>query len=57
MLSKPYIDAVLIGVDSLDQIQKNILWAQSPVGEKIVDQIDNIKVTDTRLLNPANWNK
>lgn len=51
------IDMVLIGVDSTDQLKRNILSLSTNLTKEIVDQIDLIDVSDTTLLNPSNWNK
>lgn len=53
--SKEYIDAVLFGVDSVDQLEQNINWARMPIHEEIFKEIDNIKVEDSNLLNPSKW--
>ncbi len=49
-LQNPFIDGVLIGVDNVSQLQKNI----SSVKDTPVD-ID-IEVKEKELLNPVNWN-
>lgn len=54
-LSKPYIDKVLIGVDSVEQLQKNINWSQNPIDSAILNKIDNIHVLENDILNPALW--
>lgn len=55
-LSKPYIDGVLIGVDSLNQLEQNMLWAQTQNLESHFEIIDNLMVEEVSLLNPVNWN-
>lgn len=54
-LNKEYIDAVLFGVDSVDQLEQNISWSNKPIPEEILKEIDNIKVEETNLLNPSKW--
>lgn len=54
-LSKPYIDGVLIGVDSLKQLEQNLLWAQTQNLESHFEIIDNLMVKEVALLNPVNW--
>jgi aryl-alcohol dehydrogenase-like predicted oxidoreductase len=54
-LSKDYIDKVVIGVDSLDQLNLNIEAMKAPLPYPIVAEIDKIKVTNQSLLNPTNW--
>jgi aryl-alcohol dehydrogenase-like predicted oxidoreductase len=54
-ISKPYIDKVLIGVDSLEQLKNNIKATKSIYDESIYEKIDCIKLENTKLLNPSNW--
>lgn len=54
VLQKQYIDKVLIGVDSVEQLQKNIDICSKKV--KIPSKvIDKIEVLEKELLNPSNW--
>ena len=55
VLSKKYIDGVLIGVDSVKQLSNNIKWAKTPISSSVLSEIDNINVTETNLLNPSKW--
>ena len=55
-LSKPYIDGVLIGVDSLNQLEQNLQWAHTENLESYFEMMDNLKVKEVSLLNPVNWN-
>lgn len=55
VVNKKYIDAVLFGVDSVDQLEQNIYWANPTIPETVLAQIDNINVKDIFLLNPAEW--
>ena len=54
-LSKPYIDKVLIGVDSVEQLKKNINWSQNAIDNSILKKIDNIRVFQNEILNPSLW--
>ena len=54
-LSKDYIDKVVIGVDSLEQLNTNIEAIQTPLPKSIIEEIDKIKVNNQTLLNPTNW--
>lgn len=54
-LSKNYIDKVLIGVDTVGQLEKNIQWADEAIDSEIFSQIDLIDVTNLALLNPSKW--
>jgi len=54
-LSKKYIDKVLIGVDNLVQLKKNL----NNINDNNINyhkEIDKIIVKETKLLNPTNWN-
>ena len=57
VLSKTYIDRVLIGVDSIHQINQNISMIESELPSCIFEEIDKIFVNEINLLNPAMWNK
>lgn len=54
-LSKEYIDKVVIGVDSLEQLDLNIEATKTPIPHPIIEKIDKIIVTNQLLLNPTNW--
>jgi len=53
-LQKSYIDRVLIGVDSAEQLKKNIYICseKTDIPTKV---IDNINIKEGSLLNPINW--
>ena len=55
VLSKSYIDGVLFGVDSLVQLNDNIMASKYQLDSEIIRAIDNIHVLNSELLNPANW--
>lgn len=55
VLNKNYIDGVLFGVDSIEQLEQNLQWANKTLPEEIFNQIDEIKVAEPRLLNPSLW--
>jgi aryl-alcohol dehydrogenase-like predicted oxidoreductase len=55
VLNKNYIDGVLFGVDSLEQLNQNLQWATQKLQEEIFIEIDKIKVADSGLLNPSLW--
>jgi aryl-alcohol dehydrogenase-like predicted oxidoreductase len=56
-LSKDYIDGVLVGVDNLDQLKQNIVSLNNKIPYEVFNEIDNIKVDEIELLNPATWNQ
>ena len=55
-LSKTYIDKVLIGVDSKEQLLSNIRSLEIKTNN-CFDIIDNFSVDDNSVLNPSNWLK
>jgi aryl-alcohol dehydrogenase-like predicted oxidoreductase len=54
-LSKKYIDGVLFGVDSFDQLKSNIISAKQEVNESVYNIIESINIEDATLLNPSIW--
>ena len=54
-LSKSYIDKVLIGVDSLEQLKYNIKVTENKFDKLIYEKVDCIQIENTKLLNPSNW--
>jgi len=54
-LNKTYIDKVLIGVDSLEQLKNNIKAIENDFDKSIYEKIDCIQIKNTKLLNPSNW--
>lgn len=50
------IDKILIGVDNVDQLNKNLKALNSPISSEILNKIDNLNVENKLLLNPSNWN-
>ena len=54
VLQKNYIDRVLIGVDSLEQLKKNIYICSERTNIP-TEVIDNINIKEGALLNPINW--
>lgn len=49
------IDNVIIGVDSVEQLNINLNWTKSSINEKLIDLIDKINVKEEKLLNPSKW--
>jgi len=56
VIHHPDIDGVLVGVDNVVQLQKNIksVWAEIPA--RVSEFIDTFDVKEKELLNPVNWN-
>lgn len=55
VMAKSYIDGVLFGVDTLDQLKSNIKNSKGTLDEFIESKIDNINIIETELLNPSKW--
>ena len=51
------IDHVLIGVDSVSQLEENLLSINKSINQETIEQINNIDIVQTELLNPSNWNR
>ena len=49
------IDSVIIGVDSLDQLNSNLKASTYLIGNNSIKIIDKIKVQNLNLLNPSLW--
>jgi aryl-alcohol dehydrogenase-like predicted oxidoreductase len=54
-LHQEAINGVLIGVDTVEQLRKNLQYAQQPLTATAIEKIENIVVTEKELLNPVNW--
>lgn len=54
-IHQPFIDNVLVGVDSINQLQFNINAAQHHISEKVKHLIDQIRIENKDLLNPSLW--
>jgi aryl-alcohol dehydrogenase-like predicted oxidoreductase len=55
VLQNPFIDKVLIGIDSLAQLKKNIAATASSIHAADIDFVNSISVKERELLNPVNW--
>jgi pseudaminic acid cytidylyltransferase len=55
VLSKPYIDKIIFGVDNISQLKLNLNEISENLNEEIFQCIDEIDVKETILLNPGNW--
>jgi aryl-alcohol dehydrogenase-like predicted oxidoreductase len=56
VIHNDWIDGVLIGVDNVNQLHKNInsIWKEIP--DRVQEFIYRIDVKEKELLNPVNWN-
>ena len=57
VLRKTYIDGVLIGIDNVNQLINNMEIAYNKIPDNLYNEIDNLVVEDTNILNPKNWLK
>lgn len=53
--SNKYIDAILLGVDDVNQLKNNINCINNKKFSDFSSNIDCIEVEEENLLNPANW--
>ena len=53
--SNSKIDAVVIGVDSVEQLKKNLSSMSKNNHDEIFRQIDKINLKEDYMLNPVNW--
>tara|TARA_B100001250_G_C19811610_1_gene795949 strand:+ start:626 stop:1498 length:873 start_codon:yes stop_codon:yes gene_type:complete len=49
------IDHILIGVDNLNHLKENLNFLNNEISSDLINQIDNIKIKDPKLLNPSLW--
>lgn len=53
--NNPFVDKMLIGVDSLEHLSNNIAALNCPMDSAVFNEINKIEVKETWLLNPVNW--
>lgn len=53
--SMDFIDNVLIGVDSLDQLKDNLNVLSNSISMQTIDEINMISIQNDNLLNPSLW--
>jgi aryl-alcohol dehydrogenase-like predicted oxidoreductase len=54
-LRNPNIDSVLIGVESVQQLMENLQFSDSLEREDLWNEIDEIHIENSALLNPSLW--
>jgi len=57
VLSKQYIDSIIIGFDNIEQLEKNLVSFNQNIDTKVEKIIDKININDECLLNPSKWKK
>ncbi len=53
--SQKHIDGIVIGVDSIVQLQENLAALDRPCPASIHEQVEKVLVPDKELLNPSTW--
>jgi aryl-alcohol dehydrogenase-like predicted oxidoreductase len=56
-LAQDNIDNVLIGVDTLEQLNQNIKFSGELLDPQLIKEINTINIENTNLLNPSLWEK
>lgn len=54
-IAKKEIDYVIIGVDNLEQLKRNLFHATNQMEGDLIERIDEIEVKEIELLYPKNW--
>jgi aryl-alcohol dehydrogenase-like predicted oxidoreductase len=54
-LHNPLIDKVLIGVETVSQLEENLESILSDFPAGLSEKLESISIPDKRLLNPTNW--
>ncbi len=49
------ISKVVFGVNSVNELNRNIENINTPISKSVIDEINHIFVVETNLLNPSNW--
>jgi len=55
VINQPFVDHVVIGVDNLTQLEKNLDNTEESLMVEVFQELNNINVTETELLYPKNW--
>lgn len=55
-VQQDYIDKVVIGVDAVSQLERNIDSIKKQLPIELINEVLNIKISSPELLNPVNWN-
>lgn len=54
-MQTPGIDKVILGVDSLDQLEINLRLSEIILPRSVIDRVGEIHVNEAELLYPKNW--
>jgi aryl-alcohol dehydrogenase-like predicted oxidoreductase len=55
-VQQDYIDKVVIGVDTVAQLESNVGSIKNPLPAELIKEVLSIKISSPELLNPVNWN-
>ena len=55
VLSQKKINNILIGVETLEQLEMNFNITLNNLSQETINEINAINIKDVRLLNPSNW--
>lgn len=55
-VQQDYIDKVVIGVDTVAQLESNVFSIKKQLPIELINEVLNIKISSPELLNPVNWN-
>lgn len=56
VLDLSFVDKVIIGVDSVTQLERNVKSITKKIPDELIDRVLKIKINNPELLNPVNWN-
>ena len=56
-LSQKDIDQVIIGTDSINQLEQNIEFTKLDLEDSLLEEINSIFIKNEKLLNPSLWDK
>jgi aryl-alcohol dehydrogenase-like predicted oxidoreductase len=54
-INNNYIDNVVVGVDSIEQLKRNLNFSTGILKNDLIDAIDQLKIKSIEFLNPALW--
>jgi aryl-alcohol dehydrogenase-like predicted oxidoreductase len=54
-LSQNNIDNILIGVDSLTQLKRNISISNKKLSKEVIDQVETLIISNPASINPSVW--
>lgn len=54
-LSQPFVDKVIVGVETVEQLKSNIEVANQQIPSELFELLEEIEIEQKELLNPSNW--